>query len=343
RRVAALERAVRDALEALVISSCEHASEEVEQRWRTVPGGEDLVAKALDRPGGGQIAQQIREELTEWQREISEMTKAGGATKRSVARSVTFDHDVVALVLIIDLLGYEHSGRGDNDQAGTSSGPSPQRLLKGLFGAPSLRSIGGAARDNLRRRIVGLIDGEKVPFDAALASAGIPPEGSAVQLYQATHNLEIARLRLSGTLRTRTCTSVLTAAAGTRRVWTVRMATTPPGPGVGSPNTRTNRHIPRAGRGAVIPCRFPNTPTMLLPRSPAPTESPGTRSSRPVVDATSKRVQHMQRVRPRRVGRPSLSGALVNMRAPRTWRSRTSRHGPPVTTIRTAWRDGSAV
>ena len=193
RRVAALERAVRDALEALVISSCEHASEEVEQRWRTVPGGEDLVAKALDRPGGGQIAQQIREELTEWQREISEMTKAGGATKRSVARSVTFDHDVVALVLIIDLLGYEHSGHGDNDQAGTSSGPSPQRLLKGLFGAPSLRSIGGAARDNLRRRIVGLIDGERVPFDASLASAGIPSEDSAVQLYQATYNLEIAR------------------------------------------------------------------------------------------------------------------------------------------------------
>ena len=121
------------------------------------------------------------------------MTKAGGATKRSVARSVTFDHDVVALVLIIDLLGYEHSGHGDNDQAGTSSGPSPQRLLKGLFGAPSLRSIGGAARDNLRRRIVGLIDGERLPFDASLASAGIPSEDSAVQLYQATYNLEIAR------------------------------------------------------------------------------------------------------------------------------------------------------
>lgn len=193
RRVADLESAVRDALEALVVSSCEHASEEVEQRWREVPGGEDLASKALNRPGSGLLTQQIRQELAEWQSEISEMTKAGGATKRSVARSVTFDHDVVALVLIIDLLGYERDGSGDGAHTGTSSGPSPQRLLKGLFGAPSLRSIGGAARENLRSRVLGLIDHERVPFDASLASAGIPSEDSAVQLYQATYNLEIAR------------------------------------------------------------------------------------------------------------------------------------------------------
>ncbi|WP_159944585.1 MULTISPECIES: dynamin family protein [unclassified Nocardiopsis] len=193
QRVSALERAVRDSLEALVVSSCERATDEIEQRWREIPGGGDLAAKALNQPGTGLLAQQIRQEIAEWQREIAEMTTASGATKRSVARFVTFDHDIVALVLIIDLLGYERSRSGGGAHAAEASGPSPQRLLKGLFGAQSLRSMGASARDNLRERVLGLLNRERVPFDSALASAGIPSEDSAVQLYQATYNLEIAR------------------------------------------------------------------------------------------------------------------------------------------------------
>ncbi|MFE3459561.1 dynamin family protein [Nocardiopsis aegyptia] len=192
QRVASLERAVRDALEALVVSSCERAADQVEQAWRGVTGGARLVVRAQEHPTAD-LAKRIRKEIAEWQDEIAGMTTASGATKRSVARFVTFDHDIVALVLIIDLLGYERSHSGGGAHAADTSGPSPQRLLKGLFGAQSLRSMGGTARDNLRRRILGLLDHERVPFDGALASAGIPTEESAVQLYQATYNLEISR------------------------------------------------------------------------------------------------------------------------------------------------------
>ncbi|MFE1166013.1 dynamin family protein [Nocardiopsis sp. NPDC058789] len=193
QRVSALERAVRDSLEALVVSANDRAWEQIEEQWREVPGGGELVDRALDQPGRGLIAKQVRQEITEWQREIAEMTAANGATKRSVARFVTFDHDVVALVLIIDLLGFESSHSGGGARAADASGPSPQRLLKGLFGAQSLRSIGGSARENLRQRVLGLLSHERVPFDHALSKAGIPSDDSAVQLYQATYNLEIAR------------------------------------------------------------------------------------------------------------------------------------------------------
>ncbi len=193
RRVGALEDAVRDSLEALVVSAAERAAERVEQRWRKVPGGDALVEKALANPGGMDLARQMRQEIGEWQREIAELTAADGATKRSVARFVSFDHDIVALVMIIDLLGYEQTRSGGGAHAAESSGPSPQRLLKGLFGAQSLRSIGGSARENLRRRVLGLLAYERVPFDTALSGADIPSDDSAVQLYQATYNLEIAR------------------------------------------------------------------------------------------------------------------------------------------------------
>jgi energy-coupling factor transporter ATP-binding protein EcfA2 len=192
QRVASLERAVRDALEALVVSSCERAADQVDQAWRGVSGGADLAGRALEHPTSD-LAKRIRQEIAEWQGEIARMTTASGATKRSVARFVTFDHEIVALVLIIDLLGFERSHSGGGAHAADTSGPSPQRLLKGLFGAQSLRSMGATARDNLRRRVLGLLDHERVPFDGALASAGIPTEDSAVQLYQATYNLEIAR------------------------------------------------------------------------------------------------------------------------------------------------------
>ncbi|SIO89605.1 dynamin family protein [Nocardiopsis sp. JB363] len=192
-RIEALERAVRDALEALVVSTGERASEQVEQRWRQVSGGGDLAAKALQVPGSGMLAQELRKEIDEWRVEIAEMTAVDGATKRSVARFVTFDHDVVALVMIIDLLGYERSHSGGGAHAADTSGPSPQRLLKGLFTAQSLRGIGRSARENLRRRVLGLLTRERVPFDTVLASAAIPSDDSAVQLYQATYNLEIAR------------------------------------------------------------------------------------------------------------------------------------------------------
>ena len=192
-RVEALERAVRDALEALVVSTGERASEQVEQRWRQVSGGGDLAAKALQVPGSGMLAQELRKEIDEWRAEIAEMTAVDGATKRSVARFVTFDHDVVALVMIIDLLGYERSHSGGGAHAVDTSGPSPQRLLKGLFTAQALRGIGRSARENLRRRVLGLLTRERVPFDTVLSSAAIPSDDSAVQLYQATYNLEIAR------------------------------------------------------------------------------------------------------------------------------------------------------
>ncbi|MEU3019128.1 MULTISPECIES: dynamin family protein [unclassified Nocardiopsis] len=193
QRVGALERAVRDSLEALVVSVNDRAWERIEEQWREVPGGGALADRALDQPGRGLLAKQVRHEITEWQRGIAEMTAANGATKRSVARFVTFDHDIVALVLIVDLLGYERSHSGGGAHVADASGPSPQRLLKGLFGAQSLRSIGGSAREDLRQRVLGLLSHERAPFDHALSKAGVPSEDSAVQLYQATYNLEIAR------------------------------------------------------------------------------------------------------------------------------------------------------
>ncbi len=186
-RVEALQEAVRGALEALVVAAAQRASDRVAESWAQVPGGARL-AEACEGEGADGFPARVRTAVAEWQDTVASMITADGATKRSVAKFVTFDKEAFTLVLIVELLGYPRL-----DEARRGSGPSPQRLLKGLFGAESLRSIGVAARDDLRGRIGGLLSTEKARFTDALSAAGLPGEDDAVQLYQATYNLEIAR------------------------------------------------------------------------------------------------------------------------------------------------------
>ncbi|MFW5416931.1 dynamin family protein [Nocardiopsis sp. CNT-189] len=186
-RIEALRGAVLDALEALVASAAERAADRVGEEWDRVPGGGVLAQAYQDEPPEA-FSRRTREALSGWQDRVAEMLTADGATKRSVAKFVTFDKEAFTLILIVELLGYPAVEAGRR-----GSGPSPQRLLKGLFGAEALRSIGVAARDDLRGRIGTLLSGEKRRFTDALAAAGLPDEDDAVQLYQATYNLEIAR------------------------------------------------------------------------------------------------------------------------------------------------------
>ncbi|MDA8372523.1 MAG: dynamin family protein [Nocardiopsaceae bacterium] len=188
-RVRALEQAVLDSLESLVLATAERAAEQVVDHWETIPGAGELVERSGGRRPSAALAARIRETMAEWQRQVGEMIAADGTTKRSVARSVTFDKEAFALVLIIDLLGYG----AVETTAARGAGPPPQRLLKGLFSADSLRNIGAAAQNDLRRRINVLLDEERARFTDTLAAVALPRETDAVQLYQATYNLEIAR------------------------------------------------------------------------------------------------------------------------------------------------------
>src|SRR5690606_7368311 len=153
-RIDALRGAVLDALESLVASAAERAAERVGEEWDRVPGGGVLAQAYQDEPPEA-FSRRIREALSGWQDRVTEMLTADGATKRSVAKFVTFDKEAFTLILIVELLGYPAVEAG---RRGT--GPSPQRLLKGLFGAEALRSIGVAARDDLRGRIGTLLSGE---------------------------------------------------------------------------------------------------------------------------------------------------------------------------------------
>jgi hypothetical protein len=190
-RVRALKTALRSGLESLVLAAAERAAEEVVGRWRSRPAGEDLLAGRAEVLGraSAELPRRTTRAVSAWQEHITELIRTEGVTKRSVAKFVSYDDEALSLVMMVGLFGF-----GTSDVAvegGTSA--VPQRLLKSLFGAESLRSMSAKARADLRGRIGMLFDEEAIRFGQALDEAGVPDESAPVRLYQATYNLEVAR------------------------------------------------------------------------------------------------------------------------------------------------------
>jgi len=190
-RVRALKVALRSGLESVVMAAAERAAEDVVARWQSRPAGADLLEGRADVLGraSGELSRRVARAVSSWQDHIIELIRTEGVTKRAVAKFVSYDEEALSLVMMVGLFGF-----GTSDvavEAGTSA--VPQRLLKALFGAESLRSMSAKARADLRGRIGMLYDDEAIRFGQALDGAGVPDETTPVQLYQATYNLEVAR------------------------------------------------------------------------------------------------------------------------------------------------------
>jgi hypothetical protein len=190
-RVRALKAALRSALESLIVAGAERSADEVVNRWRGRPAGAMLLEgreEALHR-ASTELARRVTRAVSAWQDHIAELIRTEGVTKRSVAKFVSYDDEALALVLMVGLFGFGTSEIAV--EGGTSA--VPQRLLKALFGAESLRSMSAKARADLRGRIGMLFDEEAIRFGQVLDGVGMPDETTPVQLYQATYNLEVAR------------------------------------------------------------------------------------------------------------------------------------------------------
>ena len=189
-RLRAFKAALRSGLESVVVSAGQRAAEEVVARWRQREGVGDRLAASpgLGRPSD-EFVRRVGRTIGAWQEHVVGLIHSGGVAKRSVAKIVAFDDESLSLIFMVGLLGY-----GSSDVATASgTGTLPERLLRGVLGADSLRGIGTRARSDLRARISVLFDEETLRYVQVLDEAGIPDEAAAKRLYQATYNLEVAR------------------------------------------------------------------------------------------------------------------------------------------------------
>lgn len=184
----ALEAALANTLVSVVRSGAESAAAGAVERWRAHPAGAALLGKA---PGSlahasPQLDRLAAQSISAWRHQVINLVQSEGMTRRSMSRIAALDPETLALLLMIGSLG---------NPAGDRSAPGglPQRLLRGIFGAESLRTIAAKALTDLRTRIGGLFDAEAVRFTQVIEAAGVPDESVVVQLYQATYTLEVAR------------------------------------------------------------------------------------------------------------------------------------------------------
>jgi energy-coupling factor transporter ATP-binding protein EcfA2 len=145
-------------------------------------------ATALGR-SSPDLARRAAQAISSWQDHVMHLVQAENVTKRSIARVVSFDEESLVLVVIIGLLGH---GAGEAVAAGGASAAA-QDLLSSLVGPGPLREIGTKARADLRERVRLLFDEEMLRFAEVIDAEGVPDEDAAVQLYQATYALEVAR------------------------------------------------------------------------------------------------------------------------------------------------------
>jgi hypothetical protein len=159
-------------------------------------------AEILARPSH-ELPAQARQLVRGWQDRVLELVQAENVTKRSIARVVSFDHEPLALVLMISVLGTRAPARpgdgaagpgaGAGDDSADGVGAGPEQLLSSLFGSGQLRDLTSLARQDLHDRVAAVFDTELARFSQVIDAAGVPDEGAARQLLAASQDLEAAR------------------------------------------------------------------------------------------------------------------------------------------------------
>jgi energy-coupling factor transporter ATP-binding protein EcfA2 len=269
-RAGALRAALRTSLESLVAATGARAAEAAVARWQDLPAGAALLSQlaaaaqagrseesdyltraladlgiadraadeddavpvdavALARPSA-ELTAAARKLVRAWQERVLQLVQAENVTKRSIARVVSFDHEPLALVLMIGVLGSLGSGSpgsagpattaesvapgGDQDDvtegaaaasaagaagaAGTAAANAepmagPEQLLGSLFGAGQLRELTTRARQDLHDRVAAAFEVELARFSEVIDAAGVPDEKAGSQLMAASEALEAAR------------------------------------------------------------------------------------------------------------------------------------------------------
>jgi energy-coupling factor transporter ATP-binding protein EcfA2 len=248
-RASALRVALRGSLESLIEATADRAAEDAVGRWQGRPAGAALLSE-LAGAGAGRsaaadylavaladlgmaedaanearlpvdaaalaratpdLAAAAKRAIRSWQERVQQLVQAENITKRSVSRVVSFDHESLALVLMIGVLGSggpagpagpgSPAGSGGLPATGGPAGPGgpgeggtgPERLLGSLFGAGQLRDLTAKARLDLHERVAALLASEVARFDTVIDAAGSPQETVAAQLVEASVALEGAR------------------------------------------------------------------------------------------------------------------------------------------------------
>ncbi|MDO5711113.1 MAG: GTPase domain-containing protein [Micrococcales bacterium] len=188
-----LGEALQSGVAKLIIAHAEGAGMEVARRWRSVPGGEALLAAARadglgDGSDGGTLAPTrggsvgVSAELSdkadllvrEWQDDILELVRSEGRDRRTTARVLSMGVNAVGVVLMLVVFSHTMGTLG-GAEVGIAGGSAvlAQRLLEAVFGDQAVRTLATKARRQLLARTEALYAAEEDRLRALLAQLAV--------------------------------------------------------------------------------------------------------------------------------------------------------------------------
>jgi energy-coupling factor transporter ATP-binding protein EcfA2 len=228
-RPAALDAALRSAIESFIVSIADRAAEHVDENWRANPAGAVLLADAAAERARGERAKQVFEaafgpggsgtapavaegsQATAFSRSAPDLplraARAIGAWQEHLARLVEvedlrpaskrtgFSDEALSLLVLVAMLGENAPAPQPPavDAEGADIYTEPRRLLTSAFSAVTLAGIIARARADLLDRVRLLLDEELVRFVEVIDAAGPCDDVAAIRLYQAEFSLEAVR------------------------------------------------------------------------------------------------------------------------------------------------------
>jgi len=231
-RTAALNAALRSAIESYIVSVADRAAEAVEGTWRADPAGAVLLADATAERARDVRAKHVFEsvfgpagqsgagDLTDADIKGADVITAADAGHASVfsrsspdlalrsARAIGAWQDHLARLVeaedtrrALRRVSFDEEALGlvvlvamlGEDAGGSTVYTEPRQMLTSVFGAAMLTEIQDRARADLFERVRLLFDEELVRFVEVIDAAGECDDAAAIRLYQAEYSLEAVR------------------------------------------------------------------------------------------------------------------------------------------------------
>ena len=188
-----LGEALQSGVATLVANRAEIAASTTARAWRSLHGGDQLLAADPSLARSSEKAgERIERLVRDWQGDILEMVRDEGRDRRTTARIMAYG--VNGLGVILMLVTFASTAGVTGAEIGIAGGTAVvgQKLLEAVFGDQAVRDLARKARERLLERVAEVYAAELARFEGAVTTVQVTPTQST-SLTDAAAAVEAAR------------------------------------------------------------------------------------------------------------------------------------------------------
>ncbi|MEO7130539.1 MAG: ABC transporter, partial [Dermatophilaceae bacterium] len=177
-----LGEALQSGVETLIANRAELAAADSSRAWRSLPGGDQLLAATpvLTR-ASADLDPRIQRLVRDWQGDILDMVRDEGKDRRTTARIMAYGVNGLGVVLM--LVAFASTAGVTGAEVGIAGGTAVvgQKLLEAVFGDQAVRELARKARERLVERVEELYAAELARSQGAVRTVQVSPgQGEAL-------------------------------------------------------------------------------------------------------------------------------------------------------------------